>query len=194
MKSIIFNEAMAKAWHEGRKTVTRRPDGLKYVNLRPDLWKYAGIYDGDDDKFRKYRGWHKFSGENQTRYARPRYLPGETVYIRETWMQFPGYGNIFYRATDQDEYDQTSMQEGYHPWKPSIHTPEWAARSHARIVSVRAERVQEITEEGAILEGFAMTEIGITARTCFRITWNHIYPGSWAKNDWVWVIELEKLP
>jgi hypothetical protein len=78
-------------------------------------------------------------------------------------------------------------------WRPSIHMPEWAARSHAIIKSIRAERVQDITEEDAIAEGFAMTETGITARTCFRITIGGIYPGIWKRNDWVFRYELEKI-
>ena len=84
-------------------------------------------------------------------------------------------------------------------WKSSRIMPEWASRSHARIVSVRPERVQEITEEAAIKEGILGTWDADNKiwkgfyREGFRQLWESIYPGSWGRNDWAWRIELEKL-
>ena len=164
MKGLAFNETMIKAWMAGNKTVTRRP--VKF-NLSGRVER-AG------------KQWHI---EDPNAYLATPYLPGETVYIKETWCMANGIR--YYRA----DHPVCEPER----WGSPISMPECAARSHARIVSVRLERVQEITEEEAICEGFAMTEIGVSARTCFRITWNAIYPGSWERNDWEWRIELEKL-
>jgi len=39
MKGILFKSEMSLAIREGRKTVTRRQDGLKEINLNPDDWE-----------------------------------------------------------------------------------------------------------------------------------------------------------
>jgi len=89
--------------------------------------------------------------------------------------------------------------------------PACDARSLARTVSVRPERVQEITEEDAIREGigygFQMnagwpdyqhivngvcTLTQDDAVSSFISLWDTLYPGSWERNDWEWRIELEK--
>ncbi len=38
MKGILFKPEMIQAIIEGRKTVTRRLDGLKEINKGPDTW------------------------------------------------------------------------------------------------------------------------------------------------------------
>ncbi len=68
--------------------------------------------------------------------------------------------------------------------------PEWAARSHALIVSVRPERIQEITFQDLEREGFS-GELNAASSEFIGI-WESLHPGSWERNDWVWRIELEK--
>ncbi|MDI6743251.1 MAG: hypothetical protein QMD11_11005, partial [Smithella sp.] len=68
---------------------------------------------------------------------------------------------------------------------------------------VRVERLQEITEEGAINEGllpcgsFALGhELDKFAVERFAVLWDGIYSGrgyGWEQNPWVWVIEFEKV-
>lgn len=100
------------------------------------------------------------------------------------------------------------------PWRPSIHMPRWAARTVVEIVEARIERVQSITEEGVRAEGLrsdvdrlkAFSEKGHvrgavacqmvpsrlrSARDEFADVWERSYPGSWARNDWVWVIRYK---
>lgn len=80
-------------------------------------------------------------------------------------------------------------------WRPSIHMPKEAARIFLRVVDVRVERLQEITDEGARAEG--VSQIG-EPRAQFAVLWEttikpemHMEYG-WAANPWVWVIEFER--
>lgn len=150
MKSLIFNEQMLRAWIEGRKTVTRR-----LVKLPPDFDPtYACSAEMENPPV-----WFDFVDDTGAlKRLKTPYRFGETVYIKETWAQdntFEGGGiprlGIFYgkgatwKAGNPD-------QSG--PWKSPRFMPEWASRSHALIISVRPERIQEITEDEAIREGF----------------------------------------
>jgi len=135
------------------------------------------------------------------------YRPGDTVYIRETWGSLladhprckdgrkPMFGDrIVYRA----DYQWSRGRTGGFVWRPSIHMPEWASRSHALIESVRVERARETTEEDAIAEGIEPSIVGrgldyLRYRQGFQTFWESLYPGSWIRNDWVWVYELKEV-
>ncbi len=58
------------------------------------------------------------------------------------------------------------------------------------LVSVRVERVQDITEEDARAEG--VEPINGSYREGFRAVWHDIY-GTWDANPWVWVAEWEDI-
>ena len=117
-----------------------------------------------------------------------------------------------YRATDTlDAINADGEELG---WRPSIHMPRWASRITLEIVSVRVERLQDISYEDALAEGVLdfrpliepECQQGETAdecarrlcwpQRCYRQLWESINgEGSWAKNPWVWVIEFRrKLP
>ena len=104
-------------------------------------------------------------------------------------------------------------------WRPSIHMPRWASRITLEIVSVRVERLQDISEEDAIAEGvycenvivssyYGHHEVGEylyffhggpdegfeSAVDAYAALWDSINgEGSWEKNPWVWVIEFRRI-
>ncbi len=97
-------------------------------------------------------------------------------------------------------------------WKPSIHMPRWASRITLEVTGVRVERLQDISEEDAIAEGVECWEERgyddaqdfyrnyhtggdlFTAKASYRTLWESINgPGSWERNDWVWVIEFKRI-
>jgi hypothetical protein len=90
--------------------------------------------------------------------------------------------------------------------------PRWASRLDLAVVSVRPEKVQDITEQDALAEGIqaydgvcgqnedgsyrtGFTVLGIgafpTAREAFRCLWDSINEKrgySWDSNPWVWAV------
>ena len=193
MKGLTFSEPMVKAWLNGTKTVTRR-----LMKPQPS----EGAYPHHEEK-------DGFAFANPCSFHKPRYLPGETVYIKETWatpIDDPNtteIGLVSYLASEQ-------LLAGHWKIKSPRFMPEWASRSHALIVSVRPEMVQEITpeeikKEGLVVQDFAgigiMFLLGLTPETYmesvalqeFKALWESLHPGSWDRNDWVWRIELKKV-
>lgn len=141
------------------------------------------------------------------------YRPGETVYVKEAWGAIDlesGYAlryqpqskdgvEVVYRVGCDDFTDSL-----VHKWFPPATMPKWASRLRLVIASVGAERVRDITEDEAVKEGAngpmpTMTggEIGESGPPSFvhgfREIWDHLYPGTWERNDWVWRYELEKV-
>jgi hypothetical protein len=90
-------------------------------------------------------------------------------------------------------------------WRPSIFMPRWASRILLEIVSVRVERLQDISASDARSEGCQLPDLpkdvsGVAGdyvadeRTSFAILWSKINgPGSWNENPWVWVIEFKRI-
>ena len=88
--------------------------------------------------------------------------------------------------------------------------PRAASRITLEIVSVRVERLQDISEEDAKAEGIETGPYGFKlygkelerldqwakddARFAYKTLWESINgPDSWANNPWVWVITFKKL-
>ena len=207
IRPILFNTDMVRAIMDGRKTTTRR--ALKYpFEVHPNgfITKPKG-----HDRLCPYE---------------PPYQQGDILYVRETWSKkrsskcvgnktakcpyescenAPGpclYDEYIYKATDNLESSDVT-------WHPSIHMPKEAARIWLKVLDVRAERLQNITEEQAKSEG-AIDNRGFiqsyenecnvihSAREHFMSIWDStISKGqqdlySWAVDPWVWVIEFER--
>lgn len=94
-------------------------------------------------------------------------------------------------------------------WRPSIFTHRWASRITLEIISVRCERLQDITEKDAIAEGVTRhmrTGFGYSAaeseeefnftqaKSTYKLLWeSNNGAGSWDANPFVWRIEFKLL-
>ena len=79
-------------------------------------------------------------------------------------------------------------------WRPSVHMPRWASRLSLRVTSVRAERVQDVTEADAMAMGERANEVAYSAREAYVDTFCSEHgSGSWDRNDWVWVFGAERI-
>ena len=175
VKPILFNTDMVRAILDGRKTVTRRL--IKVPSYYPHFYK---LYDNTDGaitgtKNELFAGFYKdeqvfyIDGEKHidaVYYKAPCKL-GDILYVRETWQymyNLDGNEQIieetgrYVYAADGFDVDTWVNPDGTHrfgiPWKPSIHMPKEAVRIWLKVIGVRVERLQDITEKQAKAEGF----------------------------------------
>lgn len=101
--------------------------------------------------------------------------PGDRIWVKETHI--PKTSGVIYRA-DFDEVEASGLGGMYGGWKPSIFMRREYSRINLEIVSVRVERLQEISEADAIAEGIEpVVQMG-THRT-----WTNYAPGLPAHTD-----------
>lgn len=108
--------------------------------------------------------------------------PGDQLWVRETFQPvfadgfdhdsspYPNYKTGFgysvsYPATDGIIEFVNGDDDVVSTCKPSIFMPRWASRIQLEIVSVRVERLNDISEADAQTEGMRFTDYG---RTCFH--------------------------
>lgn len=83
-----------------------------------------------------------------------KYQFGDILWVRETsW--FDPFQQVYHYKADED-----SCMKLFSGWKPSIHMPKEAARMFLKILSVKVERLQDISESDCIAEGIKMNRKG----------------------------------
>jgi hypothetical protein len=221
---LIFTGEMIRTLLDDRKTQTRRLNGLKAVNECPDKWLLdtPGVLSCTDTVLFEHRTCKR------TELIKCRYGgPGDRIWGRENiWLPPPITLKMLREGADTDTWPAVAYTasldiptiEEYRKWGwkhvPSIFMPKFASRITREIVSVRLERLQEISEEDAIAEGVERTGGGRywlgydlhhvkgtrkvygQARDAFRTLWDSINAArgyGWDTNPWVWVLELKKI-
>jgi hypothetical protein len=137
----------------------------------------------------------------------PHGKPGDSLWFREAWRTVARWDHL----NGSQIAELCNIGDGLGPWAPlqyeadlakkywdaleqpgrlrcSRFMPRWASRITTPITGVRIERLQEITEAGAMLEGIAP---GPTWRKSWIRGWDEInaergYP--WKSNPSVWVV------
>ncbi len=207
LKPILFNTDMVRAILDGRKTATRR------------IVKAPVLYSGTEPPSRIFRDGDLFqfkwnTGKTVGGFAiKPPYLPGDVLYVRETFAcdGFDGEKDVYVYRADVDECDRIvwgdieknewAPSSDYH-WHPSIHMPKEAARIFLRVTDVRVERLKEIgncVKEGIPPGTHATAHMNeIDERAAFACLWNstlkpeNLSTYGWDANPYVWVIEFER--
>ena len=139
IKPILFNTEMVRAILGGRKSCTRRI--VKGFIPNNAVWGYTAF---TPKGYISCRGTFA-DGYGEKFFKLPCKL-GDILYVRETWKKAP---NGYYYYEDWQRNDIADVTK----WKPSIHMPKEAARIWLKVTDVRVERLQEITEEQACMEG-----------------------------------------
>ncbi len=138
---ILFNTDMVRAILDGRKTVTRR-----VMKPQPLFRAHRKFIFADEECPKKWENCDDIIDTYQ-------YQPGDILYVRETWcnVNIEGVEPEYYYYADVhicEDYNRTEWK-----WRPSIHMPKAAARIWLKVTDVRAERLQDIGEDGVNAEG-----------------------------------------
>ena len=189
---------MVRAILEGRKTQTRRivkpqPDekGLSFMRNAPLDWR--------DDIHGEGHPWKGETANGEIWRGRVQCWPGDRLWVRETWMkaecpiEMQGAAQVIRGPVVSEGWRQCAwFKDSPDPagwpirkgWKPSIHMPRWASRITLEVVSVRVERLENLSESDAVCEGVANVHD-------FIHLWTKIN-GSWEPKTWVWVVQFRR--
>lgn len=218
-KPMLFSGPMVRALLEGRKTQTRR-----IVKPQP-IDGETIIYDNPGFAVGRLR-----DSENAWIKVFPKHEVGFEIWVREAWaptlrgvepdgwqdlIEFPADGTKIEVPKEHVAWFDRVSDRGYHN-RPSIHMPRWASRITLKVTDVRAQRLQDISEEDAEAEGIeGFDDRGLDdAQDCWRnymrpidhesawfeadrlasygSLWESINgPGSWSANPWVWAYTFE---
>ncbi|MDI6026762.1 hypothetical protein QBK99_11225 [Corticibacterium sp. UT-5YL-CI-8] len=178
---ILFSAPMVRALireieHPGTgKTQTRRVISSARVFATPE--RPAWTLRGDDlvralqnaDRFRRMDGDGWFWEADAFQWQAPAtrtgwlahigYAPGDCLYVREAWRthdrldhfapsDLPEFTDVFYEADIGGELEAATGK-----FRQGMHMPRWASRITLTVTDVRVQRLQEISEADAIVEG-----------------------------------------
>jgi hypothetical protein len=211
-RPIIFSGPMVRAILDGKKTQTRR-----VMKPQPNPITKGPA----DSKIIYTSGW--FEGGDVPDYVLKRCpfgVPGERLLVREQHQIMVAdsamkYGEIdydeidyktgkglrvVYCATDEiEEFYNEDQERDSSATRPSIFMPRWASRIALEITGVRVERVQDISDEDILFEGFKMNNQAVFSlgyKPAFKRLWDSINSKrgfGWDANPWIWVIEFKRV-
>jgi len=212
-RPILFSAPMVRALLDGTKTQTRRALRVQPLDVLPMEGDKAG---------REWVGLMTREPKPEGTVFRCKFgQPGDRLYVRETfgevydWCDHPEMPgapterwHIEWKYRADGEPDRPHLEGAWTGWKPSIHMPKAASRILIEVVSVRVERLQDISEPDARAEG--ITDGGCVncgdpepcgcpnpspdARDAYVRLWEEINgAGSWSANPWVWVVEFKRV-
>ena len=181
----------------------------------PNIWKIIEFNNGIAEFFNE-------NYPEDYRIIKCPWRVGNTLWVKETWR--PGvigehpYNKVFrYKADGMNlplpiedrEWFEKLTADGKYNWQSSMFMRRKFARIFLKITDIKLERLQDITEEGAIAEGierinthgnnYAWKGYGkeyahFNPVNSYKSLWELINgSGSWELNPWVWVIKFEKI-
>lgn len=202
-RGIIMRDWEVRAIREGRKTQKRF-----IIRLQPRVI-HAIYNDASIETNLLFR-------RGDQRIHCPCGQPGDQLLVKERWMdaiapdgfvgapqvkrgpkseKLDGWIRVAWHSDSPDPWGWPIR----YGWKSPVTMPRWASRITLEIVSVRAQRLHDITEEDAMAEGCEWsywsfpnsTRPGISS---YRELWESIHgPGSWGANPFVFAIEFKEV-
>jgi hypothetical protein len=194
-RPILFSGPMVRALLAGTKTQTRR-----IINPQPtEEEQFPGLF--------RFKGplVDKIGPFGILAYC-PYGQPGDRLWVRETHYAYgywvlrdgeekkewhfvdltlsAGYDYLYDKPTGYKKQGRSGAKRW---WKrPSIFMPRAASRILIEVVSVRVERLQDISEADAVAEGFANKAEFLS----FVLALNKLPKNA---NPWVWVVEFRRI-
>lgn len=207
---ILFTGPMVRAILDGSKTQTRR------VVKTPQQFDYIRPARGGEaprGTFVAY--WHGPDGTEEGGTVRrcPYGVPGDLLYVRETWAAHWGtpprpvgkvmrsgpvrqHDGTFVEASESQPLyvyyraDDDSRPYDHVPWKPSIHMPKHFSRLWLRVTGVRVERVQDALLRDMEAEGVRPCDQRGTDSLAYGIAmaeaWRDLWDSINAKRGYGW--------
>ena len=210
-RPIIFSGEMVKTILDGKKTMTRRVVKSDFINN----YKHANIIKQSSDKSREDKAYFydKPVGDmvlSSQLVSNPYGKVGDHLWVRETHHVVGGTADYEIEEIKQGLQDIKNFvsykADGYgNPcdggWTSPMFMPRWASRILLEITDIRVERLQDISCEDAVKEGFSdkkpsgmQPAMMPNPKADFRNYWDTLnakkgYP--WSSNPWVWVVEFK---
>lgn len=243
-RPILFSGPMVRALLEGKKTQTRRAVSPQPLN-DPRIGMVNAGYCGNPDLWMVNGSVFLYGRNAAPQWRCPYGRPGDRLWSRETFWAFGRWETRYSAKKGRDEWHFVDMtldsghfylydaptgwkrptRAGAIPawWKrPAIFMPRIASRIWNEVVSVRVERLQDISEADAVAEGI-YAEVVIVGANCnggvhreeseeryffdgcadegfesaidaYAALWDSINgQGAWDANPWVWVMEFVRV-
>jgi hypothetical protein len=213
-----MNGAMARATLAGAKSQTRRV--VKQLDPR------EGAVTKDSNGQSMAACWAYGGPVIDCPYG----VPGQRLWVRETFFAYGRWVTRYSEKKKRDEWhfidmtvecDRAYQYDADAPdlplakgrggalpgWRrrPAIFMPRAASRILLEIVSVRVERLNDISDADIIAEGIPLDTMRVN-HNCkgdgfnshLRADWRRLWEaingaGSWAANPWVWVVEFKRV-
>lgn len=141
-------------------------------------------------------------------FIKPRYNVGDILYLKEPYKKWTRglsegrHTSILYKYGEETTCDKIGVDGSsyYTDWKNKLFMPASAARHFIKITAVRAERLQDISNEDCIKEGIvfdgSVYSNGfdnikyLEPRAAYKALINSIDgKDTWDNNPWVWVYD-----
>ena len=211
-RAILFSSPKIRAILDDRKTMARE---VVKPQPEPEWWPVQNTVAGCTDAVFLEEGSN--AGQRIEHRIRCPYRVGMSLWVRETWQTcsggyvpgvrfvadgtevFPEFENLDALPRDWQDFNKK---------RSPIHMPRWVSRITLEVVSVRVERVQEISEADAKAEGVTPdledsggqnqdgSWISIPRYVySFRDLWDSIHAKrgyGWDANPLVWVVEFRR--
>ena len=233
-RPILFNTTMVKAILDGRKSQTRRI--IKGLGNTLHFGKLLGDWALSEKPYIKdgLLYWELQTDVDGSRVftAKLPYQVGDTFWVREAFRQRFGMSYAWMDGCEQpiDDAEEIEYKAGgsgfklgglnlcpsedyrivwseWAKWHPSIHMPRKVARIFLKVVDVRVERLQDITNADIKSEGTILAKLNdefdnefseeAMWNMEFQILWNSTVKKQdlerygWNANPYIWVIEFE---
>ncbi len=224
-RPIIFSGEMVRAILRGEKTQTRRVakkelwpiiDESARVNGKPAInmlgYYMPCPYGEQGDRLWVRETWGivkdgKLEGFPLFEYERP------DTDSKDQWKQLAACeagrmtlndGYVLRYRADGISVGRAGKGKYAGKWRPSIHMPRWASRILLEVVSIRVERIQDISEEDAQAEGCRGVAYGtgpngsegVLPSIQMHSLWDKINAKrgyGWDVNPWVWVVGFKMI-